>query len=91
VKRYAPDRTVGRPDIQAFVGALHGAQADRGIFVTTSRFSSDATDYADRVNARLVLIDGNALARLMVDHNIGVQEYQRYVLKRIDEDFFEEA
>jgi restriction system protein len=56
-KRYT-DRTVGRPDIQGFVGAIQGAQATRGIFITTSRFSPDATDYAERVNARLVLIDG---------------------------------
>jgi restriction endonuclease Mrr len=63
-KRYT-DRHVGRPDIQAFVGALHGAQASRGVFITTSRFSSEARDYADRVNARLVLIDGPELAALM--------------------------
>ncbi|GAA3971666.1 restriction endonuclease [Actinomadura viridis] len=89
-KRFATHRTIGRPEIQAFVGALHGAQADRGIFVTTSSFTADATDYADRVNARVVLIDGAALARLMVQHNIGVQDQERYVLKRVDEDFFEE-
>jgi restriction system protein len=59
-KRYT-DRHVGRPDIQAFVGALHGAQASRGVFITTSRFSPEARDYADRVNARLVLIDGPEL------------------------------
>lgn len=88
-KRYAPDRTVGRPDIQGFVGALHGAQADRGVFITTSKFSADAYSYVEKVNARIVLIDGAMLARLMVQHNIGAQVAEPFVLKRIDEDFFE--
>lgn len=88
-KRYAADRSVGRPDIQGFVGALHGAQADRGIFITTSRFSHDAYTYAEKVAARLILIDGSTLAKLMVEHNIGAQDYETYVLKRVDEDFFE--
>jgi restriction system protein len=90
-KCYAADRSVGRPEIQEFVGALHGAQADRGIFITTSRFTSDAKDYADRVAARLVLIDGRMLAGLMVNLNIGVQDRETYVIKRIDEDFFEDV
>jgi restriction system protein len=90
-KCYAADRPVGRPEMQEFVGALHGAQADRGIFITTARFTSDAQDYAERVAARLVLIDGPMLAGLMVDHNIGVQDRETYVIKRIDEDFFEDA
>jgi len=90
-KRYAADRAIGRPDIQGFVGALHGAQADRGVFITTSRFSQDAQDYADKVAARVVLIDGASLAALLVEHNIGVQDHETYVLKRLDEDFFEEG
>jgi restriction system protein len=89
-KRYT-DRHVGRPDIQAFVGALHGAQASRGIFITTSRFSSDARDYAERVNARLVLIDGPELAALMIENDCGVIVEESFVLKRVDENFFEEA
>ncbi len=89
-KRYT-DRHVGRPDIQAFVGALHGAQASRGVFITTSRFSSDARDYADRVNARLVLIDGPELAALMIEHDCGVIVEESFVLKQVDENFFEEA
>ena len=88
-KRYAAVRAVGQPEIQEFVGALHGAQADRGIFITTSRFTPDAHTYAERVHARLVLIDGQQLTQLMVRHDIGVQIEQTYVLKRIDEDFFE--
>jgi restriction system protein len=90
-KCYAADRSVGRPEIQEFVGALHGAQADRGIFITTGRFTSDAKDYADRVAARLVLIDGRMLAELMVSLNIGVQDQETFVIKRIDENFFEEV
>lgn len=88
-KRYT-DQHVGRPDIQAFVGALHGAQASRGIFITTSRFSSQAVDYAERVNARLVLIDGPELAALMIEHDCGVTVEESYVLKQVDENFFEE-
>jgi restriction system protein len=89
-KRYAAARAVGRPEIQEFVGALHGAQADRGIFITTSRFTPDAVSYADRVAARIILIDGQALSGLMVQHNVGVQDQHTYVIKRIDEDFFDE-
>jgi restriction system protein len=90
-KRYASDRTVGRPDIQGFVGALHGAQADRGVFITTSKFSADAYSYAEKVNARVILIDGVMLANLMVEHNIGAEDAESFVLKRLDEDFFEEV
>jgi restriction system protein len=90
-KRYAEETPVRRPEIQEFVGALHGAQADRGIFVTTSRFTHDAEDYAERVAARLVLIDGRMLADLMVKYNVGVQDRETYVIKRIDEDFFEDS
>jgi restriction system protein len=89
-KRYT-DRPVGRPDIQAFVGALHGAQASRGIFITTSRFSADAKDHADRVNARLILIDGPELATLMIEHGCGVVTEETYTLKQVDENFFSET
>lgn len=89
-KRYT-DRSVERPDIQAFVGALHGVQADRGVFITTSRFSSGAKEYADRVPQRIVLIDGQRLAELMILHNVGVQDESTFVLKKIDEDFFDQS
>ena len=90
-KRYGAEHSVGRPEIQAFVGALHGTQADRGIFIATSRFTAEAAAYAQRVPARVVLIDGRRLAELMVKHNIGVQDQETHVIKRIDEDFFEDA
>jgi len=89
-KRYAADRPISRPDIQAFVGALQGQQADRGVFITTSRFTREAADYADRVNARVVLIDGDYLARLMIRFGVGVQNEATYVIKKVDEDFFSE-
>jgi restriction system protein len=88
-KRYAADRAIGRQDIQAFVGALHGQQADRGIFITTSRFTGTAREYAERVASRLVLIDGTQLGEFMVRHGIGVQVEETFVLKEIDEDYFE--
>jgi restriction system protein len=88
-KRYAPHSGVGRPDIQSFVGALHGVQADRGVFITTSRFSSGALEYAERIKARVILIDGQRLTELMLRYRIGVEPDQIATLYRIDEDFFE--
>jgi restriction system protein len=88
-KRYARDNTVQRPAIQGFIGALFGAQGDRGVFITTSSFSAGARQEADRVNARIVLIDGNRLAELMVRHGVGVQAESTAVLHRVDEDFFD--
>lgn len=89
-KRYAAGGTVGRPDVQAFVGAPHGKQATRGVFITTSRFSSEALDYAQRVNASVVLIDGQQLGRLMVKYGIGVQVQQTVAISLLDEDFFDQ-
>lgn len=88
-KRHASGRTVGRPELQAFAGALQGAQASRGVFITTSQFSRDAMEFADRVPQRIILIDGPELARLMVVHGVGVQTDQVITLVRLDEDFFE--
>ena len=88
-KRYAPDQSVQRPAIQGFVGALMGAQGDRGVFITTSSFSSGARIEADRVNARVELIDGARLAQLMVRHGVGVQPELTVTLHQLDEDFFE--
>ena len=88
-KRYARDRSIGRPAMQAFVGALHGQQADRGVFMATCPFTREALDYADRVGARIIPIDGNELARLMLKHEVGVQPGFVATLMRLDEDFFE--
>ena len=88
-KRYAADNVVGRETIQAFVGALHGRRASRGIFITTSRFTQHAVEYAATINARVILIDGDRLARLMIQYGVGVQTRHTYRLVEIDEDFFE--
>lgn len=87
-KRYT-DKPVDRPVIQGFVGALMGAQGDRGVFLTTSNFTAGARAEAERVNARIVLIDGRRLAELMVRHGVGVQAETVVTLHQVDEDFFE--
>lgn len=89
-KRYDKASSVHRPELQAFVGALHGAQTSRGVFVTTARFSSGAKDFAEGVSARLVLIDGEELTRLMVRYNVGVSVRETFDLKQIDEELFED-
>jgi len=86
-KRYGLDSPVGRPDIQSFVGALSG-KADSGVFITTGRFSSGAVEYAETVPTRIILVDGNQLARLMIRFHVGVQETRAISMVEIDEDFF---
>lgn len=86
-KRYAPERAIGRPDLQGFVGALSG-KADGGVFITTARFSKEASAYADSVPARLILIDGTRLTALMIRYEVGVQVRRTYKTVEIDEDFF---
>lgn len=88
-KRYAEDRTIDRPKIHEFAGALLGKQGDRGVFITTSRFSSGAVQEAERINARIELIDGRRLAELLVAYGVGVQADQTVTLYRLDEDFFD--
>lgn len=80
--------TVGRPDIQQFVGALNGQRASKGVFITTSAFSREASDYAESVNPRVILVDGKQLAELMVDHDVGVSVETRFEVKRVDLDYF---
>lgn len=89
-KRYVNENPVLRPEIQAFVGALQGAQTNRGVFVTTGRFSDGARRFADSVGMRLRLIDGMELSKLMVRYNVGVQVRETFELKQIDEEEFEE-
>jgi restriction system protein len=84
------EATVGRPVVQAFVGALQGARASKGIIVTASSFSPDAQSYASTITPRVVLVDGARLAELMIDHGIGVTERKTYSIKRIDGDYFGE-
>lgn len=86
-KRYT-ENAVGRPDIQAFVGALEMKRARKGVFITTSRFSRDAVDYVNMIEKRVVLIDGTQLAELMIRHNLGVTVKETYYIKDIDTDYF---
>jgi restriction system protein len=81
---------VGRKEIQAFVGALAGQQANKGVFITTSKFSENAIAYAKAVTQKIVLIDGDRLGELMIEYDIGVSQADRYILKKIDVDYFEE-
>jgi restriction system protein len=82
---------VGRPEIQNFVGALAGKKANKGIFITTSEFHDNATDYAAGLHNKVILVGGRRLAELMIEHNIGVAAEQPYTIKKIDSDYFEEA
>lgn len=90
-KRYERASAVQRPEMQAFVGALQGAQTNRGVFVTTAKFSSGARLFAEQVAMRLVLIDGTELTRLMVRYNVGVTARETYELKSADDDFFDDS
>lgn len=87
-KRWAG--SVGRPEIQKFVGALHGKRARKGVFLTTGTFSQDARDYVSHIDPRVVLIDGTQLSEYMIELNLGVSLKATYEVKRIDIDFFTE-
>lgn len=82
--------TVGRPEIHKFVGALQGRKARKGIFITTSGFTQEALDYASNIEIKVVLIDGEKLAELMIDNNIGVSRVATYEIKKVDTDYFSE-
>ena len=81
---------VGRPEIQKFVGALAGQRATKGVFITTSGFTKEASDYAAGVQQKVILVDGAQLTELMIDHGMGVATTATFELKKIDNDFFEE-
>ena len=83
--------TVGRPEIQKFVGALQGQRARKGVFITTSSYTAEATDYVSRIDTKVVLIDGKQLSSLMIDFDVGVSVSASYIVKRVDSDYFEEA
>lgn len=89
-KRWKRDSTVSRPDIQTFVGSLVGKKSSKGIFITTTKFTQGAIDYADSIDKRVILIDGKQLTDLMFKYNIGVSNEEIFVTKKIDLDFFEE-
>lgn len=81
---------VGRPEIQKFAGALLGQKASKGVFITTSSFTKEAEEYAASVGRKVVLIDGQKLASLMIEHNVGISTVRTFEIKRIDSDYFEE-
>ncbi len=80
--------TVGRPEIQKFAGALPGQQAKKGIFITTSNFTSDAANYVRNLDSKIILIDGQRLAELMVEYNVGIDPVATYEIKKINSDYF---
>jgi restriction system protein len=89
-KRYARQNVVGRPLVQAFIGSLIGQGASRGVMLTTSRFSKEAIEYARSMQQhKVILIDGQQLTQLMIEHNVGVSTEETYILKKIDRDYFE--
>lgn len=89
-KRWKPGNVVGRPELHKFVGALAGQGAKKGIFITTSNFTKEALEYTPKNETKIVLIDGEQLAQLMIDYNLGCTTQQIYELKKIDSDYFGE-
>jgi restriction system protein len=83
--------TVQRPEIHRFVGALSGQNARKGVFITTSTFSKGALEFAEGLSIKVVLIDGEYLTNLMIDHGVGVASEASYEIKRVDSDYFDEA
>ena len=81
---------MGRPEVQAFAGSLEGHRARKRVFITTSQFSKDAREYVTRIEKKIVLIDGEQLAQLMMDFGVGVTEVDTYKVKNLDHDYFED-
>lgn len=88
-KRYT-EKVVGRPEVQGFAGALDMQRARKGVFITTSKFSGDAREYVGLIEKKIVLIDGQELAKLMIQYNLGVGIKETYAVKQIDSDYFNE-
>ena len=81
---------VGRPEVQKFAGALQGKRAKKGIFITTSKYTNEALEYALAIENKIILIDGTQLAQYMIDFNVGVSLVNVYEVKKIDTDYFED-
>ncbi|NMC63460.1 MAG: restriction endonuclease [SAR324 cluster bacterium] len=82
------ENVVSRPEIQKFAGALQGQRARKGIFITTSAFSGEARDYANKIDSKIILIDGENLAQLMIDFGVGTAIVSTYEIRRVDADYF---
>jgi restriction system protein len=87
-KRYVGENAVSEPEIRGFSGSLGAAKANKGVFVTTSYFTQPAVNFAERHPFKIVLIDGERLADLMIRHNVGVRIDETLYMKKVDEDFF---
>lgn len=87
-KRWKDGNSVGRPELQKFVGALAGQGAKKGIFITASNFTKDALDYTPKNETKIIMIDGKQLAELMIEYNLGVSCQQTYEVKKLDNDYF---
>jgi restriction system protein len=85
------ENTVGRPDVQKFAGALQGRRARKGIFITTSDYSSEAREYVGVIETKIILINGAELADLMIDHDVGVATAASYLVKKVDSDYFDDG
>ena len=85
------NNSVGRPDVMQFAGALQAQKANKGIFITTSRFTDDARSYVSQIGSKIVLIDGEQLTNLMIENDVGVSTVSLYPVKKIDTDYFDES
>jgi len=85
------NNSVGRPDVMQFAGALQAQKANKGIFITTSRFTDDARSYVSQIGSKIVLIDGEQLTNLMIDNDVGVSTISLYPVKKVDTDYFDES
>jgi restriction endonuclease Mrr len=85
------ENPVSRPEIDKFAGALQGKRARKGIFITTSKFSKSSIEYVSMIENKIILIDGEQLAKLMIEHDVGVSTIASYTIKKIDSDYFMEA
>jgi len=83
------ENTVGRPEIQKFAGSIESKRVRKGVFITTSNFSQEAYEYVNHIEKKIILIDGQKLAELMIDYNVGVSCSRTYILKKIDSDYFD--
>lgn len=88
-KKWTTEGGIGRPEIQKFVGALHGQRARKGVFITTSYFAKTSYEYVKTIDPKVILIDGQTLANLMIEYNVGTSTVESYQVKKVDLDYFE--
>lgn len=88
-KMWKDETSIGRPEVHKFVGALHGKRAKKGVFITTSFFSKGAIEYVKSIDPKVILIDGETLADLMIEYNVGTTAIETYQIKKVDFDYFE--